>query len=162
MKPRTTAVGASVLHEETVVALAASEHLGVLHDALARFWTAMPTAPPNEWRYPFEAAVMEIANNIIEHAYPQGRPDAKLKFRLRAYHDRVEAIFTDRGVPYEENSAPPAQEADPLIADLADFEVLAEGGRGIALARTAVDMLEYSRRARGANRWRLVKRLRGQ
>ena len=161
MKAGTTLVGAGVLHEETIVALASSEHIGALHEALARFWTKIPVAPPNDWRYRFEAAVIEIANNIIEHAYPPGRPNGKMKIRLRAYRDRVEAIFTDRGVPFEEPAAAPVREPDPLLADLADFEELGEGGRGIALARAAVDLVEYSRRARGANRWRLVKRLRG-
>ena len=154
-------MGASVLHEETVVALAESKHLVALHEALARFWAKIPDSPPNVWRYSFEVAVMEIANNIIEHAFPTGTPNAKLKLRLRAYNERVEAIFTDRGVPFEKPAPTSPTEIDPLLADLADFEALSEGGRGMALARSAVDIVEYSRRARGANRWRLVKRLRG-
>jgi anti-sigma regulatory factor (Ser/Thr protein kinase) len=35
---------------------------------------------------------------------------------------------------------------------------LPEGGYGLALARAAVDQLDYERTPDGINRWRLVKR----
>jgi serine/threonine-protein kinase RsbW len=95
---------------------------------------------------------MEIAVNVVRYAYPPGHKPGNIKLRLRLYDDRVEALLTDRGVPFEE----PADPTSPAEIDLLDP---AEGGYGLSVARTAVDCLEYSRSARGANRWRLVKRL---
>ena len=45
-----------------------------------------------------------------------------------------------------------------LSAGLSPRDVSGDGS-GLARVRAAVDRLEYSRRARGSNRWRLVKRL---
>jgi anti-sigma regulatory factor (Ser/Thr protein kinase) len=130
--------------------------LGEIHAALARFWpsaAAEGAEPAAEWRAAFETAVMEVAGNVLRHAYPPGHKPGNVKLQLRLYDDRVEALLTDRGIPFEE---PPA-----LAADLADLDVLdlPEGGYGLSIARAALDRLEYSRLARGANRWRLVKRL---
>lgn len=109
--------------------------------AFTPFWAEAAAAgarPSADWRARFEAAVMEIAHNVVRHAYPPGQKPGNVKLRLRLYADRAEALLTDRGVPFVE---PP------------------EPGAGLAAARAGVDYLEYSRRARGANRWRLLKRL---
>ena len=125
-----------------------------MHAALARFWAnaaAEGARPSEEWRARFETAVIEIAGNVLRHAYPPGHKPGGVKLRLRLYGDRAEALLTDHGIPFEE---PPAR-SDPSERDPLD---LAEGGYGLAIARAALDRLDYSRRARGANRWRLVKR----
>jgi serine/threonine-protein kinase RsbW len=128
-----------------------------MHAGLAHFWVAAAAAgraPGPAWRAELETAVMEIVGNVLRHAYPPGHRAGNVKLRLRLYADRVEALVTDRGVPFEE---PPPSAPVPTDDPLA----LPEGGYGLAVARAALDRLEYSRRPRGSNRWRLVKRLPG-
>lgn len=155
---RSLATRDAVLAEERVVVPATPEHFAALHDALDRCWEAARRAlaqPPERARWlEFTTAVMEIANNIVRHAFPDGAAPARLELRLRVYADRIEARFTDRGVPF---SAP----ADPLSAPAGnelDIVGIAEGGYGLALAREAVDRLDYHRTPGGLNRWRLVTR----
>ena len=149
---------AGVLAEEAVVVPATAERLAALHGALARFWVAVqdahPRPPDSAWRAQFETAVMEIVGNVLRHAYPPAHRGGNVKLRLRLYRDRVEALVTDRGVPFEEPIATAS------VAGLDPLD-LPEHGYGLAVARAAVDQVEYSRRARGSNRWRLVKRLGG-
>jgi hypothetical protein len=119
--------------DEMVGGPVAPERLDEMRAALTRFWSAAAaegTRLEPGWRTRFEAAVMETAGRAVGEAYPPEYKPGNVKLRLRLYADRVEAIITDRGVPFEE---PPAPEG--------------------------LDRFEYSRRARGANRWRLVKRL---
>ena len=131
-------------HEPTVAVecAATSRHLGLIHDALVRFWRQVPqpsSAP--DLRMRFDLAVMEIAANIVEHARPE-----RLHLRMTLSGGRVVAEFADRGRQW----SPPAE--------VAAVDHGAERGRGLALARTAVDEVAY-RREGTTNRWRLVKRL---
>ncbi len=132
-----------------------------MHEALERFWaaTSRALAPPpgREWQLQFATAALEIANNIARHAYPGGGEPGPLALRLRAYPDRIEARFTDRGVAYTPPAAAPLA---PLGDDL-DVLDIPEGGYGLALVRAAVDRLDHRRTPGGLNRWRLVKRLAG-
>jgi serine/threonine-protein kinase RsbW len=114
--------------------------------------------PPTGWRALFETALMEVVNNVVEHAYPPGAPAGRLTLVLRGYADRVEAALTDRGVEFVEAppAPPPVLDLDSL--DFPDLPELSEGGRGLALARAAADVVEYSRRD-DTNRWLVVKRL---
>ncbi len=88
---------------------ATAARLQDVHDALARFWTAVArrlgSAPPGAWRAAFETAVAEVAANIVRHAYPPGFPPGTMRFRLHAYRDAIEARFADHGVGFQ---APPA------------------------------------------------------
>jgi anti-sigma regulatory factor (Ser/Thr protein kinase) len=153
-----------VLAEERVVVPATPDHFAALHDALDRCWGAarrVLAQPPAHARWlEFTTAVMEIANNIVRHAYPDDAVPARLQLRLRVYADRIEARFTDRGVPFSAPaalvSAPAGDEPD--IPDIPDIPGIAEGGYGLALARAAVDRLDYHRTPGGLNRWRLVAR----
>jgi anti-sigma B factor antagonist len=123
---------------------ATAEHLGVVHEALARFWRRMGAPPSPDWRLRFELAVSEVAANIIEHARPQ-----LMYLRLSRDQGRVVAEFTDAG--RELTSAD-----RPGLAALAGD--LAERGRGLALSRAVVDEMRYERMGL-TNRWRLVKRI---
>jgi serine/threonine-protein kinase RsbW len=155
---------AGVLAEEAVVVPATAERLAALHGALARFWVAVqeahPRPPDSAWRAAFETAVAEIGANIVRHAYPPGRAPGRLRLRLRAFPERIEARFNDRGVAFSGEpsrllaSKPPLAPGGP--PDPADVP---EGGYGLALVLQAVDRLDYARLAGGENRWRLVKRL---
>ena len=130
--------------------------LAALHATLDRFWAAVERAaaePPDaRWRHLFATAVAEIAANIVRHAYPAGAVPGTMHLRLRAYDGRAEALFTDHGVAFVD----PAQSPRSLPAD--DPLALPEGGYGLALARAAVDRLDYARTPDGQNQWRLVKR----
>lgn len=102
--------------------------------------------PSKRWRLEFETAVAEIAANIIEHANPAARGD----FSMHLFYsgESVSARFVDSGLPFTHTiTAPPP--ADPL----------AETGRGIAIARAALDRLHYQRQD-NRNVWTLEKRLR--
>jgi serine/threonine-protein kinase RsbW len=153
-----------VLAEEAVVVPATAERLAALHGALARFWVAVqgahPRPPDSAWRARFETAVAEIGANIVRHAYPPGTAPGRLRLRLRAYPDRVEARFNDRGVEFSGDPSQWGAARAPGVApgppDLADVP---EGGYGLALVLQAVDRLDYARLAGGENRWRLVKRI---
>lgn len=129
--------------EETLVAPASVESLDRVHQALERFWRRAGASRrvPSAVQIALSTAVAEIVTNILRHA----RADS-FGLTLRASGDTLEACLTDRGVPFREPVAGPVPE-------------LAEGGRGLLLARRSVSRLEYSRSADGENRWRLVVEL---
>lgn len=77
-----------------------------------------------------ETAAIEIAGNVVEHGRPPGQ--VWWSFTLRVSPDCVEAILADDGQKYEGDLS--AVMPDPL----------AESGRGIPLARAAVDELSYA------------------
>jgi len=93
-------------------------------------------------RIQFEIAVAEIAANIIEHA--AGGRSVSITLHLELFPDRLEAVFIDDGAPAR---------VDLRSVELPD--VLAERGRGLAIALAALDELRYRRHA-GINRWTLV------
>jgi serine/threonine-protein kinase RsbW len=112
-----------------------------------RLW---PRPPDATWRAQFATGVGEIGANIIQYAYPSDTPGT-LAIRLRVFDQSIEACFSDTGRPYEGDIAATDPEPDdPLL--------LADSGRGIALAQAAVDDLTYERVSGGTNRWCLTKR----
>lgn len=111
-----------------------------VHDLLDELWVQVPDVEPGD-RYAFETAVIEIAGNIAEH----GGPGVDLRLSLDVHADRLEAQFLDTGPAVDLPAAP-----RPVP------DVLAEQGRGMALALAAVDEIRYERAGR-ANRWRMRK-----
>lgn len=93
-------------------------------------------------RMHFEVAVAEIAANIIEHA--GGGEAVSLTVELTLTPDQLEARFSDNGTPAAVN-----------LGAVEMPDVMAERGRGLAIALSALDELEYRRRGR-SNMWRLV------
>ena len=118
--------GSGPLVDEAVAAPAIPESLVALHDLLARFWAlverAVPVPPADELRARFDTAAIEIGGNIIRHAYPPGA-DGALELRLRAWPDRLEACFSDRGIRYD----PPQSPQSPGAWDDTLVEALPEG-----------------------------------
>ena len=94
----------------------------------------------------FELAVSEVAANIVEHARPQ-----MVDLRLTEQAGSIIAEFTDSGDGWAGSPRPSRM----LGAD-DPAEELSERGRGLALARTAVDEVVYERTGQ-LNRWRLIK-----
>jgi serine/threonine-protein kinase RsbW len=117
------------------------DHLEAVHRTLARFWRGFGSAPDERWRMLFEIAVAEVAANILEHALPP-----QITFTLRASDGSVSADFIDTGTGW---SRP--DEARRVVSELA------ERGRGLTIAHTAVDEVAYERLGE-VNHWRLVKR----
>ncbi len=125
------------------------ESLDQVQDALERFWDGSDVSTVDRIR--FETAVVEVAGNVVEHAYSfdqlagnAGVRELAVRFRLGA--DVVEAVISDNGLPMEIDLAAvtmPGEEA--------------ESGRGLALAVAAVDELRYERDG-GRNRWTMICR----
>lgn len=114
-----------------------------IHHLVHHLWSELDDAAQSD-RDRFETAVIEVAGNVVEHAGPQVR----LRLRLTAHPDRVEADLRDDGAGLEQ----PDVVGRPV-------DRLAEHGRGIALARAAVDELAYER-VEATNCWRIVQRRR--
>lgn len=94
-----------------------------------------------------ELAVVEWANNLVEHGY--GAAEGRITTLLRLEPDRLEIEVRDRGHPFD-----PTSEAGP---DLESLDAEAESGRGLLLLQALMDELHYETVA-GENRLRLVKR----
>lgn len=91
-----------------------------------------------------EMAVAEIVANIVEHA---GRIQAAtVEMQMRVLPDHVEVAFTDTGA-----------EAEIDLDEVRMPEELAEGGRGLAIAKAVLERVAYHRTELG-NHWTLVSR----
>lgn len=133
-----------------------------VHEALDRVWLSV-SEPRSEtdmpWDGEFATAVAEIAANIIRHAHIDAPVETTptISVRLTLWRTRIEAHFVDRGAPY----TPPIASTVagmPALGEPIDIDALVEGGRGLALARAALDRLAYRRSQGGENHWWLVKR----
>ena len=117
-----------------------------IHALLAELLAEGPAVLPAD-RIGFETALAEVVSNIVEHT-AAGRA-VQLVVRLTAGPDRLAAEIRDDGPPVE---------VDLAGAVLPGPE--AEDGRGLALARAAVDDVAYDR-AGEVNRWRITRRRTG-
>ncbi|HWJ81156.1 MAG TPA: ATP-binding protein [Nocardioides sp.] len=117
------------------------EGLEDLHDLLNRVSAEHSAIDPMAFML-FETAVTEIANNVIEHGRPEGK--VRWQFAIDVTERRLEATLSDSGEVF----------TGSLDADMPD--VLAEGGRGLALARSMLDELTYER-IEGVNVWHLAR-----
>ena len=129
--------------EVTMSSPAGQDCLDRVHDLMAQLWQRRPEISDLD-RMLFTTAVMEIAGNIVEHG-----DSSTVSVTLRADADRLMAQLVDNGSPGEVD----------LNADLPDDVV--ESGRGLPLARLAVDEISYEHR-NGHNGWRLVRRRSGR
>ena len=93
----------------------------------------------------FETAIVEIHGNVVRHGRPAGQ--VVYTFDLEVLPDRLVGRLADDGEAIEDLS-----DEDGLVAKDA------EGGRGVALARAALDELDFARQG-DRNTWRLVKLL---
>jgi serine/threonine-protein kinase RsbW len=97
-------------------------------------------------RIDLELAMVEAANNIVEHGCQSGTDEIGLAFQI----DCGTAVVTlaDRGPP-----VPPG-----LYAQCRDMPLEATEGRGIGIVQSCVDVLNYSSHD-GLNRLTLTKLL---
>ncbi len=122
--------------------LAVPEELGRVHDLLAQAAVEHPEVPSRDLML-FETAVIEIANNVVEH----GRPHGQVSWRMTVMigEDAIEADLYDSGAEFGVD----------LHAVMPDVE--AEGGRGLAIAEAVLDGIELEHSKEG-NHWRLMRR----
>ena len=123
-------------------ACADPECLGKVHDLLAEMWSTSPDVTETD-RAMFEIAVIEIAANIVRHGSDEGQTVCNLI--LEVYPERLCARFKDDGLVAHVN-------IDSAVMP----DVFAESGRGLAIAKAAVDVLTYERH-NGANFWSLSR-----
>jgi serine/threonine-protein kinase RsbW len=114
-----------------------------VHDLLEGVWAAHEDVGPAD-RTAFAIAVTEIAGNIVAHA--AGGQAIEFSVRVRVDPQHLEAEFED-----------PGQRVDVDLASVRMPADLVESGRGLALALSCVNVLEY-RRDGELNHWRMVRR----
>lgn len=113
------------------------------HELLARLWEETPGVPDDE-RSRFATALGEIVANVVEHGRTASGEPVHVTLCLSAGDELIEGRVDDDALP--------AEDGDSSMDD-----VLAEHGRGLALARAAVDELAHERGPDG-NRWRILLR----
>ena len=129
--------------EYRVDTLAVPETLNLLHDLLDRVREDHPDVESTDLML-FETAVIEIANNVVEHGQPPGT--IRYSFTLDVESDQLLGHLSDGGPPLEDPHAPmPGTDS--------------ENGRGLALARIALDDLAYERVGEH-NEWTMIRRRR--
>ena len=129
--------------EHSLTAPAEPGSLEQVHAVLEALWVEYNDVTPSD-RMLFETAVIEVAGNIAQHA-SAGVP-LQFTLHLRVEPDRIEAEFRDHG-----------RLVDVDLAAIALPDDSAESGRGLAMARAAVDEFHY-RRDGSTNQWRIVRR----
>lgn len=112
---------------------------------LEKTWVAHSDVPETT-RLEVGIAAAEVGSNIIEHA-GRGR-DLSVRMEVWVLGDEVRVEFTDDGLPAQ-------IDLDFVSARMPD--VMAENGRGLALARASLRELSYRRDTAG-NHWTLVSR----
>ncbi|MFC4784842.1 ATP-binding protein [Nocardioides sp. MAHUQ-72] len=122
--------------------------LDLVHALLEHLWSDHPDVSDGD-RMRFEMAVIEVLANIVEHAYRLDHDDEaagerrRFDVTLAATDDELVARFADNGLPMELD-----------LSDVVMPDEMAESGRGLALAASALDDLAYDR-VEGRNHWRL-------
>jgi serine/threonine-protein kinase RsbW len=116
--------------------------LAKVYRLLEDMWAGSPDVSGTD-RVMFETAVIEIAGNIVQHGAGEGEGPVNCNLTLNVYAERLEANFKDNG------------RIAPVDIDTVGMpDPLAESGRGLALAKAAVDVFIYERH-NGANHWTL-------
>lgn len=114
-----------------------------MHRTLEQAWTRHPEVP-EVTRMELAIATAEVGNNLLNHA---GRGQhLRIRMQVWVLADQVRIEFTDDGLPAEID-----------LASLRMPDVMAENGRGLALARASLQELSYAR-VDDYNRWTLVSR----
>ena len=140
---------AEVPDRVTLMARADPEIMDLVAAVLGQLWANHGDVPDDD-RIRFETAVMEVLGNIIEHAYEldsdlPAATSRRFQLVVGVTDASILATFGDNGEPSE--------------LDLSDVEMpdmFAESGRGLPLAKAALDDLQYAR-IDGRNVWTLVR-----
>jgi serine/threonine-protein kinase RsbW len=124
---------------------AVPRELDRVHALLERAGVDHPGLDPTDLML-FETAVIEIANNVVEHGRPRG--EVRWRLTLRVSDEAIEAELVDTGEAFE--------------ADLGGAmpDGAAETGRGLPIAEAVLDKIALTR-VDATNRWHLLRRLGG-
>lgn len=128
----------SVIAEQSVLHCVDPACLDRVHASLDQLWSAAPLVAVRD-RELFATAVIEIAGNILAHTGSA----FECRITLTVCDESLVAVLEDTG--------------DAVEVDLEAVgwpDELAESGRGLAIARAAVDEVSY-RRAGDHNVWRI-------
>lgn len=126
----------------TVSGLAVPESVELLHDLLDEARTDHPALSEADMSM-IEMAIIEIAGNVVRHA-PPGLT-VVYTFRLDVEDERLVGVLTHSGPEVE-------LDGDPEMPD----DLMAESGRGLALAEAALDELRHEF-VEDENVWTLVR-----
>jgi serine/threonine-protein kinase RsbW len=130
----------SAAHLRVLQECSRPECLDRIHQAMEELWAEVTDVDQVD-RMLFEIAVIEVAGNVVRHGGGDGGFDCQIT--LRVFDRSLEATFCDTGR---------RAEVDIAGADLPEED--SEHGRGLAMARDAVDELSYER-VDGTNCWRI-------
>ena len=98
----------------------------------------------------FRIALDEVLNNIITHAFPDGRPSL-IGIDWDIAGETITLVVEDEGIPFDPLARPAPDTTLPL-------EAREIGGLGIHIVRTLMDDVRYERRG-GRNVLTMTKRL---
>jgi len=115
------------------------DHLHALIASARRDW---PAVDGKDFDL-LETAIIELAGNVARHGRPTGATDVTLS--VSVHESALEATLVDAGARFD---------VDLDTVDLPPE--MEEAGRGIAMARMAVDELGYDH-ADGVNTWHLLR-----
>jgi serine/threonine-protein kinase RsbW len=125
------------------------ESLELVHELLDKVWESEAGIDLME-RIRFETALIEVASNIIEHSRPVASDPIQFELELECSPERLYAEFHDNAKPagIDLSAAPPPE-------DLSSVENISSSGRGLALAKVALDEFSYAKLDAG-NKWTLM------
>ncbi|HYO41126.1 MAG TPA: ATP-binding protein [Nocardioidaceae bacterium] len=129
--------------EYHVEGLAVPESLDLLHALLDRVRNEHGEIDPTELML-FETAIIEIHGNVVQHGRPEGQ--VLYTFDLEVSEVMLVGVLADNG-----EAVPDLSGQEGLVGEDA------ESGRGLGLARAALDELGFVRRDH-QNTWRMVKK----
>lgn len=118
------------------------ECLNRISDELHQLWAEVGNVVELD-RMMFEIAIVELAGNVVQHR--RSADGFECRVTIRVHPGSLEAVICDSG--------------DLVAVDITDGVLpddLAEQGRGLPMARAAVDELTYERVGE-RNRWRISR-----
>lgn len=125
------------------------ESLELVHELLETVWESEAGIDLMQ-RIRFETALIEVASNIIEHSRPGASDPIQFELELECSPERLYAEFHDNAQPagIDLSATPPPE-------DLSSLENISSSGRGLALAKVALDEFSYAKLDAG-NKWTLL------
>ena len=115
-----------------------SEPLAVRKALVQLFDSLLLSSLPEDRRHSAEIVLAEVLNNVVEHAYADGRGEIELS--LEVSRGRLTCQVADCGAPMPHGELPPAQAELPFPETPPP-----EGGYGWSMIRTLASDLEYLR-----------------
>ena len=113
-----------------------------VRDALRQFMAAIAMLELRHDQYEaIELAMAEALNNVAEHAYPETRPQDRIRIICRQFNERLHARIVDQGHPMPFGAVPAGNAANVKV----ELDQVPEGGFGWFLIRDLVDSVSYCR-----------------